>query len=136
MSDHPRSVRGQRSGERPPIELRVDSPETHGYAAVLRLCGEHDLATAGEIQEALDSIWGNLLVDLSECAFIDSTVISVLIRDYRTRVREGHDLELLAPLENVTITRILEIAGLRDALVIHSSQPAIPPRFAAASRGA
>jgi anti-anti-sigma factor len=109
----------------------MDAAGTHEYAVVLKLRGEHDLATAVEIQDALDSIWGNLLVDLSECDFIDSTVISVLIRDSRIRAREGHDLELLAPLENPTITRTLEIAGLHDALVIHTSEPVSPPGFAA-----
>ena len=132
MSDSTRSAR-HKPGEPRPIQLRLGRAETNGYAAVLKLCGEHDLATAVEIQDALDAVCGTLLVDLSECAFIDSTVISVLIRDYRARAREGHDLELLAPLENQTITRTLEIAGLRDALGIHSSQPELRPGVAAAS---
>jgi anti-anti-sigma factor len=70
-----------------------------------------------------------VLVDLSECDFIDSTVISVLIRDYRERAREGHDLELLVPLENTTIARTLEIAGMRDLFVIHSSRPPVLPEL-------
>ena len=133
MSDSPHTAQGQRRSYPRPIELRMDAAGTHEYAVVLKLRGEHDLATAVEIQDALDSIWGNLLVDLSECDFIDSTVISVLIRDSRTRAREGHDLALLAPLENATITRTLEIAGLHDALLIHTSDPGSPPGFAAAS---
>ena len=133
MSGYTHSARGRRSGEPRPLELLIDPAETHGYAAVLKLCGEHDLATAVEVQDALDSISGTLLVDLSDGDFIDSTVISVLIRDSRARVREGHGLELLAPLENETITRTLELAGLRDAIVIHSSQPELRPGFAAAS---
>jgi anti-anti-sigma factor len=100
---------------------------------VIKLRGEHDLSTAVEIKEALNSICGNVLVDLSECDFIDSTVISVLIRDYYARAREQHDLELLAPLENATIIRALEITGMRDSLVIHSSQPDLRPGFPAAS---
>ena len=110
----------------------MDAAGTHEYAVVLELRGEHDLATAVEIQDALDSICGNTLVDLSECDFIDSTVISVLIRDYKARAREGHDLELLAPLGKTTITRTLEITGMRDALVIHSSPPEVRPGLAIA----
>jgi anti-anti-sigma factor len=117
----------------PSIEVLLDPDDTYGYAGVLKLRGEHDLSTAVEIQEAVDSICGNLLVDLRECGFMDSTVISVLIRDYQARSREGHDLELLAPLENTTIIRTLEITGMRDALVIHSSQPDLRPGFPAAS---
>jgi anti-anti-sigma factor len=121
------------SALRPSIEVQLDRAATSGYTAIVRLCGEHDLATAVDVQDKLDSIWGNVLVDLSECDFIDSTVISVLIRDSRARAREGHDLELLTPLENETITRTLEVAGLRDALVIHTCEPAIPRGFATAS---
>jgi hypothetical protein len=60
-------------------------------------------------------------------------VLSVLVRDCRARRREGHDLELLAPLENATITRTLEITDMRDALVIHTSKIADQPGFASAS---
>ena len=133
MSDSTYTAQGQRRSYPRPIELCMDAAGTRKYAVVLKLRGEHDLATAVDIQDALDSIWGKLLVDLSECDFIDSTVISVLIRDSRARAREGHNLELLTPLENETITRTLEVAGLRDALVIHTCEPAIPRGFATAS---
>jgi anti-anti-sigma factor len=104
---------------RPPIDVRLDRDGTSGYTAIVSLCGEHDLASAVDIQETLGSIWGNVLVDLTACEFIDSTVIGVLVRDYQLRHREGQRLELLVPAENTTISRTLEITGMRDALTIH-----------------
>lgn len=91
------------------VEVRLDPADTHGYTGVVKLRGEHDLATGVEIQDTLEPIFGNGLVDLSECDFIDSTVISVLIREYQARAGEGPDLDLFAPLENAAVARALEI---------------------------
>jgi anti-anti-sigma factor len=120
MSDLTRATPGPSDGSRSPIEVLLDRAGTSGYTAVVSLCGEHDLATAVDIQDALQSIWGDVLVDLTDCQFIDSTVISVLIRDDQTRQREGQRLELLLPAENTTICRTLEITGLRATLKIHA----------------
>jgi anti-anti-sigma factor len=107
---------GGRDPSRLPIEVHLDSAGTSRYTGVVRLCGEHDLATAADIQYALASVWGDVLVDLTSCEFIDSTVIGTLIRDHQARRREGHRLELLVPPENTTITRTLTIVGVLDAL--------------------
>jgi hypothetical protein len=57
---------------------------------------------------------------------LDSTLISILIRDSRARRREGHSLEPLARA-NSTITRTLEITGLHGTLVIHTADDANAP---------
>jgi hypothetical protein len=46
----------------------------------------------------------------------------VLIVDAQIRVREGHRLELLVPPGNRTISRTLEVSGIRDLLTVHSSR--------------
>ena len=51
-----------------------------GYAATVLLRNEHDLASSEGIASVLAPILGNVLVDLSECEFMDSTVISVLLK--------------------------------------------------------
>jgi anti-anti-sigma factor len=102
------------------IEVRLDRAGRSGYTAVVGLCGEHDLGTAVDVQDALEAVWGDVLVDLTECLIIDSTVISVLIRDHQSRRREGQRLELLVPAENATICRTLDITGLRASLPIHA----------------
>jgi anti-anti-sigma regulatory factor len=62
----------------PRIELEFQPADIPGYAAVLVLCGAHDMATADQIGAALAAVDGNVLIDLSECEFIDSSVIGVL----------------------------------------------------------
>jgi anti-anti-sigma factor len=113
-----------RRGE--PVARRVDiklQPESHtDFAAVVQLIGEHDLATSSAIEQALGAIQGNVLLDLSECTFIDSTVISVVVVDHRTRGREGHRLELLVPAESASVSRTLQIAGVDQLLTVQTSR--------------
>jgi anti-anti-sigma factor len=106
------------------IEIRLGDPSAPGFAAVVKLCGEHDIATSTELRHALSPIFGNVLVDLSECKFIDSTAMSVLIVDLHLRQREGHTLELLAPPENKTIARTLQVSGLNSLFNVWSRYPA------------
>jgi anti-anti-sigma regulatory factor len=74
---------------RPPIEVRLDCAGTSAYTAEIHLCGEHDLATAVDIQHALESISGDVLIDMADWQFIDSTVINVLLGEHPTRQRQG-----------------------------------------------
>ncbi len=105
------------------LEVEVRPADAPGFAAVVALRGEHDLATAPAISETLSSLSGNVLVDLSDCTFIDSTVIGSLIRSSRALERDGHRLEVLVPPENQVIMRTLEVVNLRDLIVVHSERP-------------
>jgi anti-anti-sigma factor len=96
------------------VELRPTSePE---FAAVVRLCGEHDLATSDEVRDAIEPISGNVLVDLSECAFIHSTVLSVLLAASKKAKREGHRIELLVTGANTGIARVLQVSGIETLI--------------------
>jgi anti-sigma B factor antagonist len=105
------------------VELRP--PHTPGYAAIVTLSGEHDLATSKELGAALAPIDGNVLVDLSPCEFIDSSVIGVLLGKSSTLTREGHRLELVVPAANTIVTRVVEVVGLRTLMPVHDQLPAI-----------
>ncbi|MEO9177167.1 MAG: STAS domain-containing protein [Gaiellales bacterium] len=96
----------------------------NAYVAVVRLHGGHDIATSRNLREALDQLEGSVLLDLSDCGFIDSSVIYVIFSDAHTRSHQKHHLELLVPPENRAITRTLEIAGAREVLTVHRSSPA------------
>ena len=89
----------------------------------MRLRGEHDLSTAPEVRATLGSISGSVLVDLSDCAFIDSTVIGALIAVSQELEREGHVLELYVPPENRAVSRTLEVTRMGDLVVVHSTSP-------------
>jgi anti-anti-sigma factor len=107
----------------PSIEVEAPPQLLNAFDAVVRLRGGHDIATSRNLREALDQVEGSVLLDLSDCGFIDSSVIYVIFSDAHSRAREEHRLELLVPPENRAITRTLEIAGAREVLNVHRASP-------------
>jgi anti-anti-sigma factor len=81
------------------------------------------MATADQIGETLAGVDGNVLVDLSDCEFIDSSVISVLLERAGKVKRDGHRLELVVPPANETIARVLNIVRADAVLVVHLERP-------------
>jgi anti-anti-sigma factor len=103
------------------VEIEVRPPAAPRFAALIHCRGEHDLASGPKISEALATIHGNVLLDLSRCTFIDSTVIGILLRDAQQRKREGYTLELVVPRENRTIAHTLALVGAERTLAVHDS---------------
>jgi anti-anti-sigma factor len=105
------------------IEVEVRPDRAPQYAAVVTLRGEHDLATSTALREALEPIFGDVLVDLSDCSFIDSTVIGSLISSAKGLKREGHALTLVVPPENANIARTLEIVRIGELIRVLQHLP-------------
>jgi anti-anti-sigma factor len=112
-----------------PIKAELQTGGGSRFAAIVMLRGEHDIATAPGVELAIGSISGNVLVDLSECAFLDSSILGVLIGTSKKLERDGRYLEIVAPSENSMITRTLEVVGMRHLVVVHPSGPSLdlPP---------
>ena len=81
----------------PAVHVEQRPGFTRGFAAIVALRGEHDIATAAEASAALGAVEGNVLVDLSDCTFLDSTVIGVLFVRNEELARDGCRLEVLVP---------------------------------------
>lgn len=112
--------------EKPPlqdVDVEVQPARAPQYAAIVSLRGEHDLGTAAAVRDALSPVFGDVLVDLSECTFVDSTVIGALIAASQELQREGHALALVVPPENVNVGRTLEIVRVGELLPIHPRVP-------------
>ena len=82
---------------------------THRGARELRVTGELDLATSGELREALEHRTGDaddVLIDLAECEFIDASGLGVMAharsrlaitdRQLSTQSATGQPMRLLA----------------------------------------
>jgi anti-anti-sigma factor len=104
------------SGTSIEIETRPARYATFDAAVILR--GEHDMASAGSIDDALGSVAGDILVDFSQCTFCDSSVVRVLFDASCSRRLEGRRIELLVPDGNA-IARIFQITGLGSRVTIH-----------------
>jgi stage II sporulation protein AA (anti-sigma F factor antagonist) len=101
------------------LELVVES--LPGSGEVVRVNGELDLGNVSEFKEALtrSSVVGMLVVDLSECSFLDSSAVRVLIEAAAKREGDGRGLVLVAPEGGVR--RTLEIVGLDKMLPLHAT---------------
>jgi anti-anti-sigma factor len=107
----------------PEIDVEVRPARAPRYAAIVTLRGEHDLATTGQLRDSLRPLLGNVLVDLSECSFVDSTVIGALIAASQELGREGHELSLVVPPDNENIARTLEIVRIGELMPIFPKVP-------------
>jgi anti-anti-sigma factor len=123
---------------------RRDSIEFEIYSAnlvIVSLCGEHDLGTAPEIKSQLSaaSAYRDVLVDLSRCAFIDSSVISALLRASNHLHARGGLLSLVIPAGQHTVVRnVFELMSIERHMPTYDSRqealaqlalgvPGVPP---------
>jgi anti-anti-sigma factor len=118
----------------PTVEVHYDAERVPGFAAVVVLRGEHDLETRAALEEALEPIFGSVLLDLTDCRFIDSSVIGVVVSEALALRREGHRLELIVPPANRQVTRVIDLIGLRELLVVHDGEPQDQPPASVAGR--
>lgn len=108
--------------------LAID--ESLPWARVLAIKGELDIGTAGEFAEAIELGLQNgshLVVDLSECTYLDSTILNVLIRS--ANAAHGR-LGIVVPAA-ARIRRIFNITGLEGALHLSETRDALQVRFSA-----
>lgn len=92
--------------------------------AIVKLFGEHDMADSEELSRVLHQVLGArdlLIVDLSEAAFIDSSILNSLIAANKTADRAGLKMTIqLGP--KATAARVLEVSGLNGFLTCASSR--------------
>jgi anti-anti-sigma factor len=88
--------------------------------------GEHDLDSQPAVMLALAVArdYGNVLVDLSGCTFIDSSIINaLLLASNRVRRRAGV-LELVVGADAHVVRRVLEVTRVEAMLPAHPTYAA------------
>ncbi|GAB3937575.1 STAS domain-containing protein [Micromonospora vulcania] len=89
-----------------------------GGGACLRLAGELDLSTAGELTAAIDRLWADgehrVLLDLTDLAFCDSTGMAVFVRGDNRASAKGGWLRVTGATGRVE--RVLRVTGLAEVL--------------------
>jgi stage II sporulation protein AA (anti-sigma F factor antagonist) len=96
---------------------RVECEQNGADVTVVRLLGEHDLASADEVARQLRSViraGKRVVVDVTQTAFLDSSILNQLIVADRALKEGGRRLVLQFAAE--PISRIFEVSGLRDML--------------------
>jgi anti-anti-sigma factor len=107
-----------------PSEPEVRVAGLPGETAVISLLGEHDIATAGEVRNAIACALEqgtHPVVDLSETEFIDSTIIHVLFESKQLAQENGQRVSLQLPAD-ARVRRALEITGMLDLLPVYGTR--------------
>lgn len=107
-----------------PFEAKVGDLE-HGVRTI-SVRGELDLSTApeleGPLEQALEDDEGPVLIDLTQCEFIDSTGIALIVRAWQ-RLQNGDGGRPLALCsQNDQVRRVLEITGLELSIPVHMTR--------------
>ena len=92
----------------------------------MAVSGEVDVHTAGQLGAALDTVIDagalQLVVDLTDTSFLDSTGLSVLVRAL-SRVRsDAGSLRIVAPADR--IAKVFRLTGLDTTMPLYADLPA------------
>jgi anti-sigma B factor antagonist len=103
-----------------PFEVLVAAQDGDGLVVSVR--GEIDVASAPllwkAVDEAIQTTTRQLVIDLHETAFVDSTALSVFVRAFKRLRHQGADLILRSPRANAL--KVLNITGLDTVFTIES----------------
>ncbi|HEX6456846.1 MAG TPA: STAS domain-containing protein [Solirubrobacterales bacterium] len=107
-----------------PFEVKVGDLEQGVRTISVR--GELDLSTAPDLEDplnqALEAGEGSVLVDLSECEFIDSTGIALIVRAWQRLESGENGRALVICSQNDQVRRVLEITGLELSIPVHTTR--------------
>ena len=96
------------------------STTSQGSCAVVRVEGEIDLESAGELSEAavaaIQEIGPSLVLDLSGVTFMDSTGLKVLLAVHKRAELAGGRLVLAGPTRSVN--RVVSITGFDQTFAV------------------
>ena len=104
--------------------MSVASITEQSGRTVVALSGEIDLEKAPEVRRALlDSMKQkrDILVDLSEVTYIDSSGVASLIEGLQAARKQKNDLALVSVSQRAR--RVLELARLDKVFTIHADLP-------------
>lgn len=82
--------------------------------------GELDLATVPELEDkvlgALASPDAQVVLDLRELAFMDSTGVRAVVAAHKAAQESGASLRIVRPPRESAVSRVIEISGIHEAL--------------------
>ena len=106
----------------PPVELAFHRLGV----AIVTLRGDHDAGRKQALRDALDGTGPqlNVIVDLTECTFVDSSVVAALKAAGHELEARGGTLALVIPPKSASLQRAAKLSGLADSLPLHASRGA------------
>ena len=106
------------------IDLRTKSELFDDGTYVVSVSGELDLHSAPQLESELAGLHEknvrSVIVDLTECEFIDSTALGLLVN--ANERLDGAQAKFSIVTDDRNIRRIFEITGLDRVLTIHQTR--------------
>lgn len=103
------------------FEVRTDRASEN--AVTLRVIGELDLSTHQQVRDPLvgaAETKDSVVVDLSECEFVDSSGIRALLVGREALASNG-EARLVVAAPQPQVQRILEMTGVGEAIPVYAS---------------
>ena len=92
---------------------------------MVRVVGELDISHEDEVRAALrsavDADGAGIIVDLTECAFIDSSGVRALLLGYEAQREDNGDELLAVAADSEQILRILSVMGVDKVIPVRPS---------------
>jgi anti-anti-sigma factor len=113
-----------------PKPFEVESEELEHGIRAFTVRGELDMNTAPELERQLDEALADpdasIMLDLSECEFIDSTGIALIVRAWQQLDGNGDGGKgrLVLCCLNHQVRRLLKITGVESSISMHEQRDA------------
>lgn len=109
------------------MPFKVEDRVLEDGIVVLTVSGELDEATADKLRQPLDRAIGSgvrgTMIDLSDCEFIDSTGLAVIVHAWRQcNGRNGSQPGLALCCPDREVKRLLELTGIAEQVGLHHSR--------------
>ena len=92
---------------------------------VISLSGDHDLSTkpqlAGALKRLRSASWANIVLDLRQCTFVDSTIIGAILAARRQDASRAPNVSVVLPDDTSYVYRALTVVGLTALVPAHAS---------------
>ena len=100
--------------------------ESIGEMRVIVLRGEHDLSTAPDVRVHVEDAFiagGDVIVDLSETEFIDSSILGVLVAGYRSLTGSEQPRRLaVVAVPGSSVTRLFDLVSVSDLIPVYATR--------------
>jgi anti-sigma B factor antagonist len=116
--------------------FKVEVEKLRDGVSAVSISGELDQASAGDLRrpllETINAGTHAVMIDLSDCGFIDSTGLGVIVEAWKAlQDRDGDGAALTICCPGPEVRRLLEVTGLDQAIMIRDTRDeAIAPLLA------
>jgi anti-anti-sigma regulatory factor len=108
------------------VRVRAGLGVSRRPITVIHVSGDHDYRSRAILLETLAPLKGHTVIDLTDCTYIDPSVIAGVIGKALALGKDGYRLELVVPTFG-SLSRVVERLGLHSLIEVIDRPPAVRP---------